>query len=137
MPRLWLLGFLLLTYLPAQAASDLRVTVSDDSALTFVAPQGSKTVVPKPVKTGLFDLGFVGALYPHDETNPYFLFTGNPCKTCSSEQALYLIRPSDKSATPQITSFVQPGKIFDPKSLRAGHGFAGLFWPLFGDSHGQ
>jgi hypothetical protein len=111
------LSFFVLSSNMAKAASDLTVQIAPDESLTFSAPMGSKTVVPKAVKPGLFELNYLGSLLPHDDSNPYFLFTGLPCKTCTSEQALYLIRPSDKpSSPPQVTSFVQPGKIFDPKT---------------------
>jgi hypothetical protein len=73
---------------------------------------------PKPLKTELYDLAYVGTLKPLStpgttEATPYFLFSGNPCPDCATEKALYLIRPVSKA---QITSFVYPGKVLDPKT---------------------
>lgn len=119
MPRLLSLlsfCFLWLVSASAYASNDFQVQIGDDQTISFTAAASTKQAAPKPVKPGLFDLTYIGALSPSVESMPYFLFGGNPCKTCSAERALYLIRPSASSSTPKITSFVQPGKIFDPKS---------------------
>ena len=112
-PVFGLLGYLSV----AHASADFQVQIGDDQSISFTAAAGSKQAAPKPVKPGLFDLTYIGALLPGvNDSMPYFLFAGNPCKTCSAERALYLIRPSTTSSAPKITSFVQPGKIVDPKS---------------------
>jgi hypothetical protein len=72
-----------------------------------------KPNTPKPLKTELYDLAFIAALSPESASIPYFLFAANPCADCTTERALYLIRPL---ATPQITSFVYPGHVIDGKS---------------------
>lgn len=101
---------------PVQAASDVQFGSIQDQAVSFTVTPGSKQIPPKPIKTSLFDLKHIGALSPHDGSMPYFLFSANPCESCSAERALYLIRPGVAPAAPTITSFVQPGKIFDTKS---------------------
>jgi hypothetical protein len=73
---------------------------------------------PKPLKTELYDLMSIGTLKPPSDATgndaiPYFLFSANPCPDCATEKALYLIRPLAKA---QITSFVYPGKVLDPKT---------------------
>lgn len=72
-----------------------------------------KPTARKPLKTELYDLVFIAGLTPQDSSTPYFLFAANPCADCTTERALYLIRPL---ATPQITSFVYPGHVIDGKS---------------------
>jgi hypothetical protein len=141
--RLYLLLGGLLGYLagisPAVAQSPIQVDHADDQTIYFTtaiaaAPPVNPAVTPsgtavltggaapaalkpplKPLKTGLFDLQYIGPLNPADDSIPYFLFAGNPCKNCASERALYLVRPVENAA-PQVTSFVYPGKVLDPKN---------------------
>lgn len=109
---LGLLGFSAASF----AQSAVQVQGVKDQSIQFNVAPGSSQTAPKPIKTALFELNYVGPLYPHDDSAPYFLFTALPCSGCSSEEALYLIRPSAGNASQSISSFVQPGKIFDPKN---------------------
>ena len=86
----------------------------EESTIFFNVPPDAKTggVKPqKPLKTSLFDLSYLGILKA-DEGDSYFLFSGRPCQNCLEDRGIFAIRPS--SAKP--TSFVYPGKIFEPKS---------------------
>jgi hypothetical protein len=106
----------------------VSVTVSAATSLAAEPPQVDRiegqTIyfkgdsAPKPLKTELYDLALVGTMKPPSDATgseaiPYFLFSANPCTDCSTEKALYLIRPLSKT---QITAFVYPGKVIDPKT---------------------
>jgi hypothetical protein len=110
----------------------ISVTVSVATCLAAEAPAAPPQVdriegqtiyfkgdsAPKPLKTELYDLALVGTMKPPADATgsdaiPYFLFSANPCTDCNTEKALYLIRPLSKT---QITAFVYPGKVTDPKT---------------------
>jgi hypothetical protein len=101
----------------ATASSDIKVDRIEGQTIYFTG-----SPAPKPLKTELYDLSLVGTLRPEPTDSvqsPYFLFAANPCPDCASEKALYLIRPPTRSANAaQITSFVYPGKVIDPKTHR-------------------
>lgn len=84
-----------------------------EGTLFFRTPAGMTT--PNPLKTGLFELEYLGKLNSYDpETDPIFLFSGKTCQTCTEGLMIYGFRASSgKSST-----FVYPGKLQDPKSKR-------------------
>jgi hypothetical protein len=104
---------------PSSSPSSTPTSVPTNSGPISVDHVDKQTIyfsgnsAPKPLKTELHDLVFMSALSPEDGSMPYFLFAANPCADCTSERALYLIRPT---TTPQITTFVYPGHVLDGKS---------------------
>jgi hypothetical protein len=92
----------------------------------------AKLAPPKPLKSGLFELNYLGDLRPPTGL-PYFVFTGKPCLNCMEEQSVYILRPN---AFEKPLSFVYPGKIFDPKTraiLLESRAFYGKCLPRHGD----
>jgi hypothetical protein len=72
--------------------------------------------VPPPLKTELQDVKYVGRLRPvSGDANPVptFLFLA---KEGEAEPAIHALRPPTKDAARQVASFVQPGKITDPRT---------------------
>lgn len=116
----------------AHSPSDLTTFDHVDEAngtLVFGAPSGMTP--PKPLKTDLFDVKYLGTIRP-PEGAPYFLVSAKPCKACQNEQAIFAVRPNDRKPT----GFVYPGKIFDPKSralLLESRAFFGKCIPSRGD----
>jgi hypothetical protein len=91
----------------------------EENTVFFKTANG--TTPPKPLKTGLFDLKYLGSL-SSPESEPYFVFTGKPCAekpctekpcaTCMEEKAVYILKPQAEKPV----GFVYPGKILDPKN---------------------
>ncbi|MGK5083157.1 hypothetical protein WDW37_07605 [Bdellovibrionota bacterium FG-1] len=86
---------------------------TEENLVYFKTPNG--TSPPRPLKTELFDLKYLGALKTPANTLPssaYFLFSGRPCKNCLQDAAIYALKPSGGP----LTTFVHPGKIFESKT---------------------
>jgi hypothetical protein len=92
------------------------------------------TSPPPRLKTGLFDLSYIGSLQSNAGGLPYFLIDAKPCESCQDERKIYVVRPN--GAKP--TSFVYPGKVFEPKShalLLESRAFFGECLPRKGASY--
>lgn len=104
---------------PAMASSSLTgidIARIENTTIYFKSPDG--VAVPSPVKTGIYELKYLGALRQIDggsAQQPYFLFTGRPCDNCIQDKAVYAIRATDGAIAGKLTSFVYPGKVFLPK----------------------
>jgi len=117
MPRkLWLLRIvtilvlLLGTYAVAAEAAPIPPPTfdhADGGTLYFKSEKGD---APKPLKTSLFDMSYLGSLNGDDAT--YFLFTAKPCQNCLQESGVYALKPTGGYPA----TFVFPGKIFDHKT---------------------
>lgn len=98
---------------PTAPPTALEYDRTEDTTIYFKAPPG--TPVPPPLKTELYDLVYLGVLRPSPSTppaQPYFLFTGRPCKNCIQDVGVYAIRPTGG----RPTTYVHPGKILDSKT---------------------
>ncbi len=82
----------------------------EEGKIIFGAPPG--LTPPQPLKTGLFDLTYLGVLRSDEGGSPYFLFTGKPCQDCLEDRTVYAFRPTGGKPT----AFVYPGKILEPRS---------------------
>ena len=88
---------------------------------------------PKPVKTQLAEVLYLGTLNPPKGGLPYFLFSARSCQECLEDKAIYAIQPTSEG---KPTSFVYPGKILDPKDkelLLEARAFYGKCLPHKGD----
>ncbi|MGK5086715.1 hypothetical protein WDW86_04100 [Bdellovibrionota bacterium FG-2] len=64
-----------------------------------------------PLKTGLFDLHYLGVIKSSKAENSHFIFSAKPCENCPHENAIYALKPGGG----KIANFVYPGKIIDVK----------------------
>jgi hypothetical protein len=106
------------------ASGEIDLDRVEDGTLYFRTADGK--AVPKPVKTDLHDLKYLGPLRDPAGRSPasfnggetpspsqtYFLFSGRPCKDCLQDSNIYAIRASGGKPF----SFVYPGKIVDTKT---------------------
>lgn len=89
-----------------QPTVDETVDKVEDNQLIF------KNKELKPLKTGLFEVSYLGAIQPPEGGQPYHLVVGRPCKDCLQDKGVYAVR----SGGSRVTHFVHPGKILDPKT---------------------
>ena len=83
---------------------------AEESVVYFKTTDGSPA--PGPLKTGLFDMKYLGVLRPEGEGLPNFIFTARPCQNCMQDSGVYLLRPMPG----RPDAFVYPGKILEPKT---------------------
>lgn len=107
------IGCLLLGTGTLSWAVQKKPTIAFDQAIEgtifFKAPPGEKA--PKPMKTSLFDVVYLGELHSKASDVPYFVVTAKGCRDCSDDRTIYVIRP-----TGGTYPFVYPGKTLDPKT---------------------
>ncbi|OFZ55785.1 MAG: hypothetical protein A2428_18015 [Bdellovibrionales bacterium RIFOXYC1_FULL_54_43] len=114
--------FFLLRAVPLIAAAEpvtpvenaIDVDRVEQGTVYFRAPSGAET--PRPVKTDLHELRYLGALHDPGGSTPYFLFTGRPCENCAQSSAVYALRPTTGALAHTLTSFVYPGKVLEAKT---------------------
>jgi len=96
---------------PKGAASHSKVLFDhlEQDTVFFKAPEGASP--PKPLKTNLFDLNYLGTLQGPEGDWPYFLFTAKPCQNCLDDRAIYALRPLNEKPS----SYVFPGRVIDSK----------------------
>ncbi len=82
----------------------------EQGTVIFKTPDGQS--IPKPLKTRLYDLKYLGSLLAPEGGVPYLVLSGKPCQSCSADKAVYLIRADGSRST----HFVHPGRVVDPKS---------------------
>lgn len=85
----------------------------EDTTLYFKTSNGSNP--PKPLKTELYDLKYLGTLKPPADdpsVPPYFLFSGKGCKDCLQDMGIYAIRPFGGKPV----GYVYPGRILESRS---------------------
>jgi hypothetical protein len=120
----WAMTALISTFAPSFAQAGIDFDHAEGGVIHFKpsalnaegSPEPSpSTPVPPPVKTGLFDLKYLGPLKTSGGTQEdpaYFLFMGRPCENCPNDASIYAVRSNGGPTT----GYVQPGKIFDHRS---------------------
>ncbi len=116
-----LLGFSIASIAPVESSIASKVPLStqlqfdhfDQQTVYFQPADNTKPSVS--MKTGLFDLTFIGELDESGRSpDQYFLFSAKPCANCAEDRMVYALAPNSG----KTQAFVFPGKILDDSSRR-------------------